>query len=385
MIIPFRHLVVGTAIGMSIACGRAPADHVAGADDATPTVEVVHVVRQPLDATLSLPGELTAYETVAVYPRVTGFVQTIGVDRGSRVRAGEVIAVLDAPELVSQRAEAQSRRQAAEAQLGSARAKAEADASTYDKLRVASGTAGAVSGNELVQAQKAVDADRGAVEAAAGNVEAARQALNEMTRLEEYRNVTAPFAGIVTERNVHPGALVGPNSGAGAQPPMVRIVDASRLRVVIPVPEAYVATVTTGAAVTFTVAAYPNAPVTGTVARIAHAVDVSTRTMAVELDVRNEDGRLSPGTFCEVRWPIRRTEASLLVPAASVASTTGRTFVIRVRDGRTGWVDVKTGVTSGPLVEVFGELAAGDVVIAHATDELRDGTVVRVKDTKPGR
>jgi multidrug efflux pump subunit AcrA (membrane-fusion protein) len=105
--------------------------------------------------------------------------------------------------------------------------------------------------------------------------------------------------------------------------------------------------------------------------------------MAVELDVNNADGRLAPGTFCQVKWPVHRTAPSLLVPNGSVASTTGRTFVIRVRSGRTEWVDVTMGLTSGPLVEVFGDLKPGDDIVARGTDELRSGASVQVKVTKP--
>jgi membrane fusion protein (multidrug efflux system) len=107
------------------------------------------------------------------------------------------------------------------------------------------------------------------------------------------------------------------------------------------------------------------------------------RTMAVELDVNNADGRLAPGTFCQVKWPVHRTAPSLLVPTGSVASTTGRTFVIRVRGGRTEWVDVKTGLTSGPLVEVFGDLKPGDDIATRGTDELKAGASVQVKPMKP--
>jgi RND family efflux transporter MFP subunit len=201
--------------------------------------------------------------------------------------------------------------------------------------------------------------------------------------MEGYLKVSAPFDGVVTERNVHPGALVGPGSGAGASTPMVRLVESDRLRLVVPVPEAYTAGVTPGTEMPFSVAAYPGQSFSGKVARLAQSVDVSTRTMAVELDVMNKDRRLTPGTFCQVRWPIRRTESSLLVPSGSVASTTGRSFVVRIRNGRTEWVDVKTGLTSGPLVEVFGELRPGDEVAARGTDEIRAGTEVRVKPAKP--
>ena len=136
---------------------------------------------------------------------------------------------------------------------------------------------------------------------------------------------------------------------------------------------------------TFSVAAYPGQAFSGTVARIARAVDVNTRTMAVELDVNNKDGRLAPGTFCQVRWPVHRPGPSLLVPNRSVASTTDRMFLVRIRNGRSEWIDVKTGLASGSLVEVFGDLRPGDEVAARGTDEIRAGTEVRIKEAKPAR
>ena len=200
--------------------------------------------------------------------------------------------------------------------------------------------------------------------------------------MEGYLRLTAPFNGVVTERNVHPGALVGPSAGTGSVP-MLRIVEHRRLRLVIPVPEAYTAETDRGAVIPFTVAAFPGKIWSGTIARVARAVDTTTRTMAVELDVANADGRLSPGTFCQVRWPIRRTAQSLFVPSGSVASTPDRTFVIRVRGGKAEWIDVRTGLTAGPLVEVFGDLKAGDEIARRGTDELRPGTEVRPRETKP--
>jgi RND family efflux transporter MFP subunit len=363
--------------------GSAPAQTVdRTAPAGPPAIEVVKVVEQPLNVILSLPGELTPYETVALYSRVNGFVKTIRVDRGSRVKLGELIAVLEAPELDAQKAEAQSKLQGAQAQLAAVRSKADATSSTYDRLKAASATPGVVAGNDVVVAQKAVEADQGQIAAAQQNVEAARQALRSVTDMEGYLHITAPFAGVVTERNVHPGALVGPAGGPGTAAPIVRIVSSHRLRLVIPVPEAYTGGMTSGAQLSFSVAAYPGQMFSGTVSRIAQSVDVSTRTMAVELDVDNTDARLAPGTFCQVRWPIRRTAPSLLVPSGSVASTTERTFVIRIRGGRTEWVDVKTGLSSGPLIEVFGDLTVGDEVAAHGTDEMRSGTQVQAKPSK---
>lgn len=364
--------------------GKAPAQTTGNAATTEPAiVEVVDVVEQPLNVTLSLPGELTPYQTVALYSRVNGFVKSITVDRGSRVRAGQQLATLEAPELAAQRSEAQSKLQSAEAQLAAIRAKADASVSTYEKLKAASATPGVVAGNDVVLAQKAVEADQSQMSAARQNVEAARQALESVKDMEGFLRITAPFSGVVTERNVHPGALVGPSGGPGSTLPIVRIVESNRLRLVVPVPEAYTAGVTNGMSLTFTVFAYPGQTFTGVVSRISHAVDVSTRSMAVELDVDNADGRLAPGTFTQVTWPVRRRAPSLLVPAGSVASTTGRTFVIRVRGGRTEWVDVKTGLTSGALVEVFGDLKSGDEIAARGTDELKAGASVQVKKAKP--
>jgi membrane fusion protein (multidrug efflux system) len=376
--------VVLALLPLSACHGNAPVQtREPAAPAGPPTIDVVTVVEQPLNVTLSLPGELAPFQTVALYARVTSFVKTIAVDRGSRVRTGQVLAVLEAPELVAQKAEARSKLQSAEAQLGALRSKAEANVSTYEKLQAAAATPGVVAGNDVVIAQKGVEADQGQLAAAQQNIEAARQALTSVSEVEGYLRITAPFDGVVTERNVHPGALVGPTGGPGTAMPIVRLVDSRRLRLVIPVPEAYTTGVTNGTSLTFTVAAYPGQTFGGRVARIAQSVDVATRTMPVELDVDNAEGHLAPGTFCQVRWPVHRTTPSLLVPSGSIATTTGRTFVIRVRDGRTEWVDVKTGLPSGSLVEVYGDLEVGDAIAARGTDEVRAGAQVHTKPVKP--
>jgi RND family efflux transporter MFP subunit len=290
---------------------------------------------------------------------------------------------LEAPELLAQRSESQSKVQMAEAQLAAARSKADADRNTYERLKAASATPGVVAGNDVLTAEKAAEASQSLVDAGQQNVEAARQASNVIRDMHAYLQVTAPFDGVVTERNVHTGALVGPASGSGSSAPIVRVVEVRRLRLVVPVPEAYTAEMTAGTEIPFSVAAYPGETWFGTIARISNAVDVSSRTMAVELDVVNKDGRLAPGTFCQVRWPVRRSGLSLFVPSGSVATTTDRTFVVRIRDGKAEWVDVKTGLTSGTQVEVFGGLSAGDQIAARGTDEIRPGTKVSARAAKP--
>jgi multidrug efflux pump subunit AcrA (membrane-fusion protein) len=136
-----------------------------------------------------------------------------------------------------------------------------------------------------------------------------------------------------------------------------------------------------GARVSFTVPAYPGETFGGVVVRISHALDEKTRTMPVELDVVNDSGRLAPGMFPEVLWPTRRPKPSLFVKATAIVTTTERTFVIRIRNGVTEWVDVKRGISNGDIVEVFGDLAENDLVAVRGTDELRPDTHVNSKQS----
>jgi RND family efflux transporter MFP subunit len=190
--------------------------------------------------------------------------------------------------------------------------------------------------------------------------------------MQSYLKIAAPFDGVVTDRMVHPGALVG----SGADSALLVLQQISRLRLVVAVPEELVSGIVQGARVEFRVPAYPERTYAGVVARLSHALDKSTRTMAVELDVLNRDGSLAPGMYPSVRWPVRRSRPALLVPATSVVTTAERTFVIRNQNGRAEWVDVRKGIVESNLVEVLGELKSGDLVVRHATDELREGSPI---------
>jgi len=375
-------LILGTTLTFCTSCGTNSGSSTSaqGTTSPTPTVEVAKVTSKKLSIATRLPGELQAYEAVAVFPKVTAYVDSISVDRGSRVKAGQLMARLVAPEVAAQRAEAQSKLQVAEAQRAEAEAKLASDQSTYDRLKSASATPGVVAGNDLEIAQKGTEADRARLEALRQSAEAAKSALKSVTEIEEYLQVRAPFDGIVTERNVHPGSLVGPaTSSSGAAMPMLRVEKTARLRLVVPVPEKYPTGINVGSKVEFSVPAFPSQTFAGTIARVAHSVDVKTRTMPVELDVNNLDGRLSSGMFPEVLWPVRRTEPTLFVPTSAVARTTEATFVIRIRGGNTEWVNVQTGELDGKSIEAFGGLHEGDEVAVRGTDELRAGTHVVTK------
>ena len=217
------------------------------------------------------------------------------------------------------------------------------------------------------------------MDAASNNVQAARDGLRGFTQLESYLEIRAPFDGVVVQRNLHPGALVGPTSGQAGAPPIVRIESLSRLRVVVPVPEAYAAGVQAGQQVTFSVPAYPGRTYHAPIARISQDISQNTRTMQVELDLHNGDAQITPGTFANVVWPIHRSYTTLFVPSSAVTTDLQRTFVIRVSEGKAEWVDVKTGATVNGKTEVFGDMQPGDVVVANATDSIRSGTSVSVQ------
>jgi RND family efflux transporter MFP subunit len=342
-------------------------------------VEVARVTAQALSTTVKLPAQLAAYEIVDVYAKVTGFVKSLAVDRGSRVKAGQLVAQLEAPELLAQRAQAQALFESAESQLAAAQAKWTADQATYRRMAAAARTPGVVAANDLEVAGKTAEAGEANVAALQKSAKAAQDALRAVSTLETYLDITAPFDGLVTTRYVHPGALVGPGGGAGAVTPIVQIQTLTRHRLVVPVPEYEAAGIQAGTNVSFTVPAFPGRIFQAPIARISGAVDVKTRTMPVELDVRDPAGELDPGTFCEVTWPVRRPYATLFVPTSALVNDLAQTFVVRVRNGRAEWVDIKTGATSGKLTEVFGDLQEGDEVALRGSDDLRPDTPVKPK------
>jgi membrane fusion protein, multidrug efflux system len=336
-------------------------------------------VSKAVERQVKLPGEFQPYLAVPIFAKVSGFVRHVNVDRGSAVKQGQLLVTLEAPEMQAQLAEAESRAQALELQKAEAAAKLAATQSTYDRLKAASATPGVVAENDVIVAQKEAEAARSLVQSYESSIKAAQAQVRAARDLNQYLQIHAPFDGIITERNVHPGALVGPSAGST---PLLRLHQLSRLRLVVAVPEALVGAIVKGARVPFTVQAYPGEPFYGVVNLISHDLDEKTRSMAVELDVRNPDLRLASGMYPEVQWPVRRPQPSLLVPPTSIVTTTERTFVIRVSNGIAQWVNVGRGARVGELVEVFGPLNEGDTIVRRGTDEIRESSKVNVQTPK---
>jgi membrane fusion protein, multidrug efflux system len=374
--------------------------------DTDRTVVVTKVTSQLLERNENLPGDLLAYRDVAIYPKVSGFVQWIGVDRGSYVKAGQTLIRLSAPELAAQKASgrddalvAADERKEAQAELESvieqqheAEATLKSDRDTYERLKGASAYPGIIPKNDLEVAEQKTLAAQAKVEfyrkkqkaleariqSSINKERSVVQSARSRSDIEAYLRLTAPFDGLVTERNVHEGSFVTA-PGDGKAQPLLRVQQRSTLRLVVPVPEANVGSVVEGALVQFKVPAFAGQTFTGVIRRVGGTLDLSTRTMPVELDVANTSGQLTPGMYAEVTWPVRPRMPSMLVPRTAVVRTTERTFVIKVNDNLTEWVDVKVGSAIGDLVEVFGNLTDGDLIVVCGTDELRAGKEVAIK------
>jgi membrane fusion protein (multidrug efflux system) len=350
------------ALAVLAACGKPPPP--ASTGNGPRTVVVAEVKSAILASSLPLPGQLLPYESVDIYPKVNGFIREITVDRGSHVRAGQVLVLLTAPELNAQKEQVAGVLRATQARLIGDRA-------TYERLANAARTPGIVAENDVDVARQVASADE-------AQVASARQSVRSLSEQESYLRVRAPFDGVVTARNLHPGALVGPATGQAQVQPILQIVKDDRLRLAIAVPEADAQDVIPGQAVTFTVPGAPGRKFQAPIRRIAQALEARTRTMMVELDVSNADREIRSGEFATVKWPVRRRYPTLQVPSTAVANDQQRQFVIRIANGVATWIDVSTGMTDDDQIEVFGDLKPGDRVVRRATDAIQPGTRVQV-------
>src|SRR5438128_2625885 len=244
-------------------------------------VEVVRVSSKTVERQVKLPGELQPYLAVPIHAKLAGFVKRVDVDRGSTVQQRQLLAVLEAPEMQAQIVEAEAKAQAIELQRTEAAAKLAGAQSTYDRLKAASATPGVVAENDVIVAQKTVEAAQALVRSYDDSIKAAKAQAQAVKDPGQYLQIKAPFDGIITERNVHPGALVGPGSGST---PLLRLSQITRLRLVVAVPEALVGAIVKGARVPFTAPAHPGETFDGVLNLIWDDRDEKTRTMAVDLD-----------------------------------------------------------------------------------------------------
>jgi membrane fusion protein (multidrug efflux system) len=328
----------------------------------TPAVEVIAAQKGKISSTIAVPGELIPYQEVDLYAKVNSYVKKLLVDIGSEVHTGQLLATLEAPEINSQLASAESRIKQQEAVYYASKA-------TYDRLLGTSKTPGTVSENDLEQAEAKKNSDL-------ANVEAAKSDYKEVAANLDYLQIRAPFDGVVSARNVNLGAYVGP-AGKGSDLPLFVIQDQKRMRLVISVPELYTGGLSNKDEVTFSVKALPNQKFKAQVKRLAGALDEKLRAERLEMDVYNKDKKLLPGMYANVDVPVPSRDSTFIVPKTAVVTSTEKVFIIRVTNHHAQWVDVKKGFQSGDKMEVYGDLKQDDKIVKKATDEIRDGSEVK--------
>ncbi|MDC0666641.1 efflux RND transporter periplasmic adaptor subunit [Nannocystis radixulma] len=309
---------------------------------------------------LTLPASSTPIRQATLYSKSTGFVRRYLVDLGDQVKAGQVLAEIEAPETDEEI-------RLAKARLAEARANVGLHQATSDRTSSLAG-AGAASRQEADDAQ--------ALANSAGALVATRKAdLQRLRALREYQQIVAPFDGVITRRLVNPGALVGP-AGAGGVP-MFEIADVSTLRVVVDVPDSHAGDVKVGGAAELYSPRDPGRVVAGVVTRASGMLDTSTRTLRVEVDVPGEEALL-PGAFVYVRLHVPRARPVPMIPASALVVRKEGTLVARIADGVVTLVPVKLGRDFGKEIEVLEGVAAGDEVVLQPPDTLESGQAVEV-------
>jgi membrane fusion protein, multidrug efflux system len=338
-----------------------------------PSVSVTTVTYDTSQSSVSLPGELAAVRTAALYARTPGYVRRRLVDIGSRVRAGQLLADIDAPDLDQQVAQARG----AAAQTRAARELAQANLARWRALAVDS----AVTAQEVDQMQAAFDE-------AVANLNSAEANLQRLVQLQAYERVVAPFAGVITARNVDPGALVGPAGGVSGTLPagtgsapgsLFTLAQTDTLSVYVTVPEDNAAAVAIGKAALVTVPALPGDTLRGRVARTAGALDATARTLLTEVRVANPTGAFLPGMYAQVGLALGPSRAALHVPATALVIRDGPPQVVTVGpDSTARYQTVTIGRDLGSWVEVTGGLAEGVHIVINPPTDLQDGARVRV-------
>lgn len=317
-----------------------------------------------LSTTLDIPGELVPYQEVDLYAKESSFVKKIFVDVGSEVKQGQLLVSMEAPEINSNVASAQSKLQSQEAIYT-------ASNSNYNRLIETSKTPGTISKNDIDQAAARKNSDK-------AELEAAKSAYQSVAATRSYLDIRAPFNGVITARNINTGAYVGP-SGKGSDLPLFVLQEQKHLRLVISVPEIYTGLLNQKDAVTFSVKSMPNQHFNAKIKRMAGALDERLRSERLEMDVYNDNKKLLPGMYAEVSIPLPSSDSTFVIPKTTLVTSTERVFVIRVADHKAQWVDVKKGRESGNQVEIYGKLNSGDLLVKTATDEIRDGSAIKTK------
>lgn len=385
---------------------------------AIPIVTAARVRQAARDTEVVLPGSLSAIVESSIYARAAGYLRKRYVDIGDRVREGQLLAEIDAPELDQQVAQAraavsQSKQQLSQTRSALVQAQAQRDLAKITAERYTNLLArGAVARQDADTQQSnfrtseaLVDAQQANVRAAEDNVKQAEANLDRVVALQEFKSLKAPFAGVVTVRNSDVGALIsstGAGQGNSSMSPgaaqgaagneLFRIAQIGTIRILANAPQANVPGIRVGMPAEVTVNEFPGRRFTGKVARTSSSLDPNTRTLLIEVHVPNPDGKLLPGMYGEVHFEGHRDSPPLLVPGDSViASNTGLQVAVLIdpapEDNQPQGVrkvhiqKVQAGRDFGPETEVSGELKLADIVVVNPGDDVREGAFVKAEFT----
>lgn len=306
---------------------------------------------------ISVPAELEPYEQVAVYAKVAGFVKQLYVDRGDHVQSGQLLATLEAPEMEQQYLSDKSTEQKMYNDYLYAK-------QAYERLTEASKTTGAVADIELDRARSTMEGAKSAYEASMAGTAGAAQ-------LQQYLRITAPFDGVITDRNVSVGAL----AGFGSNLPLFRMAQDNKLRLALSLPEKHASSVKEDTEATFTVSSRPGKTFGAVLSRTSGLLNQQDRSLKLEFDVDNSSGDLQGGDYAQVKIKLQRKNPSHWVPSGSVLHTLSGSYIMTFNNNEVKRIPVKEGLRLDSLSEVFGNLSAEDKVILKPSEEIREGQI----------
>jgi RND family efflux transporter MFP subunit len=361
---------------------------------AVPVVSVIHPKRGAMRDEIALPGNIQAYTDSPIYARASGYLKAWHADIGAHVKAGQLLAEIDAPELDQQVRQATAGLEQAQAALEQSRANLEQGKTNEELARVTAQrwsnltTKGAVSRqeNDQYQAQyKAqvsnVEALGKAISAAQSNVGSSQANLSRLQEMQAFKQVKAPFDGVITARNTDVGALVNAGNGGPAQE-LFHMAATGKLRVYVNVPQANSRAAQPGMAADLTLAELPGRHFSGRLVRTSQAIDAATRTLLTEIEVDNSSGVLLPGAYAQVHLKLPAAAPSLILPVTALVFRSEGLRVGVVRGNKVEMVAITLGSDTGTEVEVVSGLEPDDLVVDSPPDSLVSGAAVRVVKTE---
>lgn len=323
------------------------------------SMETVIIKKSNPKVDLKLPGELIPDQETALFAKVQSYVKKINVDIGSHVNAGQVLMILEAPEIQSQAANAKAKWQAQEAIYAATK-------SNYDRTYRANETKGAIAKDALDQITARKLSDQ-------AQLNAAKSAYHEIQDINRYLVIRAPFSGVITERNVDLGAYVGPMGGT----PLMVIQNTSKLRLSLSIPEANVPYMNIGDTISFRINALPEKSFKARISRKSGSLDLKLRSEKIEADFINHSRELKPFMIAESIIPLQNNEPTFFIPRSALVESNMGIYIIKKENGKARFIPVKKGRILNETIEVFGDLSEGDSIIKKGSEEILEGSLIK--------